>query len=110
LPTGRNVAYPGQPAEYKYDVNLDVDFQLFALHSYWIEIAQIGLQNSLLRWLASNHNPNGYAVINEGVLNWGPVTGAVSLALQLYDVPEPSSYLMFLMFGWPVFTGRRRKK
>ncbi|MBI5763581.1 MAG: hypothetical protein HZA51_08670 [Planctomycetes bacterium] len=94
--TGRRVGVMGSPEEYRFDIPLSKPFVAVGGSRYWIEIFQMGLDDSLFRWQASLSVTNGCAFINMNVGDWTPVPP--NLAMQLSDIPEPDarSLVVFL--------------
>lgn len=95
--TGRTIALAGAYPERKYRVDLANPVTLNANTTYWMEITQFGSPESKFRWEYSLAPPdNDFAFRAYFSPEWS-LAGAsdVSLAIQLYDVPEPSSFCLF---------------
>jgi hypothetical protein len=109
IATGRYATFPGQPAEYRFDVNLQTIFSALGNTMYWMEIIQVGLNDSMFRWSFSTtqlEGLDGAAFVNVDVPDWQIVP--TNLAFQLYDVPEPSTIALSVITGLFILSGRRR--
>ncbi len=87
--TGRRVGALGSPFEYRFDLPLSTPFEALGGARYWVEVVQIGIDDSHFRWQYSESTTNGCAFINLNVADWTPLPP--NLAMQFSDVPEPTS-------------------
>ncbi len=87
--TGFSIATGFGPAEYLYDASLDNCFSAQAGMTYWIEISQLGSQDSRWRWEGSN-GAGEFAVQFPIGTPYRLITGLGQLAYELRS-PEPCS-------------------
>jgi len=96
--TGRQVLTGAAPNEYKFDVDLTTPVSLTASTPYWLEIVQLGLQQSLYRWEISVAGRDGYAFRIGEIGDWVHTQNTpANLAFQLSTIPEPSSAALMLL-------------
>ena len=91
--TGRIVAMPGSPPEYRFDLDLTTPFDAVAGAVYWLEIVQLGDVSSTFQWEDATNNPDELAFANSNFPDWQLNPGG-SLAFQLSDVPEPRTMVL----------------
>lgn len=99
------------PHEYIYHVDLMTPFELAADTLYWLEIVQVGDLDSHYRWEFGTAAPEDeFAFCNPIIPNWMSTgAGSWNNALQLWTVPEPSSFVL-LAFGLGMAGMRRSRK
>jgi len=103
--TGRFIIDSGAPAEYMFSVGLSNSIHLMAESNYWLEIVQIGDQDSIFTWEFSRSGEiNGQAFNNPIVQDWTHTISITSdTAFQLIAIPEPQSLLLLVVgiaIGW----------
>jgi len=95
LATGRSIAAGPGPDEYRFEAELVEPVTLQAGQPYWLQIAQVGNEESFFTWEYSAAELNGFAFNNELTQGWRQTqTLVVDLAFQLWAVPEPSFGLL----------------
>lgn len=104
--TGFSIATGFGPAEYLYDVSLDECFSAQAGATYWIEISQLGLQDSRWRWEGSN-GAGEFAVQFPIGTPYRLIAGLGQLAYEL-RTPEPCSGALFAL-GCGCMLRRRKR-
>lgn len=94
--------------EYKYDVDLSSPVSVSASAQYWLEIAQVGLSNSIFHWLNSDDINIAYgdAYINPYLSDWSFIPHE-DLSFQLQGTPEPASAVALGIGGALVMRRRR---
>ena len=92
--TGNIIDIPGDPPEYRYQSDLATPFVAEAGSTYWLEIAQLGISDSLFRWETTDTgSENDSTSINDIYLDWTPSPG-IAFAFQLSDTPEPHAIVL----------------
>jgi len=97
--TGWSIPVPVGPEEKLFDVELSSPWQLPANTPLWLEVTQIGDQETAFRWEFSLADQTGFAFINPLTVDWWhtqSITG--DTAFQLIGVPEPGT-LSVLVIG-----------
>jgi len=109
--TGVIIPTFGAPAEFVFDVSLSVPVSLDAGVKYWLEIVQVGDEDSTFRWeYSQNTLLNGHVGINEAVEDWRPIQNLVSnAAFQLLTVPEPTSAVSVMILLGLLGVKRRKR-
>ncbi|OWY72117.1 hypothetical protein B7486_04105 [cyanobacterium TDX16] len=109
--TGRQVLTGAAPNEYKFDVDLTTPVTLRAMTAYWLEIVQLGGQQSHYRWEYSRSGEiNGFAVQNLTMMDWFHSQSITSdLAFQLSTIPEPGTAALFGIASMVFIQNRRRR-
>ncbi len=102
--TGQIIAANGA-AEYLFEADLTTPIQLDAGIPYWLEIVQVGDQDSHYRWEVSPGTGTPFAFINDLVPDWQRTTGTANVAFQLVT-PEPETFVL-LSFGFGLVSKRR---
>ncbi|MCC7313900.1 MAG: hypothetical protein IT419_03700 [Planctomycetes bacterium] len=96
--TGRQILTGATPNEYRFDVNLTIPAQLNSSTLYWLEIVQVGSQQSVYRWEYSVSGRDGFAFQNDATVDWVHTQNtAANLAFQLSTIPEPSTAALMLV-------------
>lgn len=104
--TGFLINIAGARKEYRYELPLPQCFHVVPGTDYWLEVAQIGDINSLLRWEHSN-TAGGFAVQFPLETPWRLSANPSQLAYELWT-PEPSTgALMALVCGYLLRRGKR---
>ncbi len=98
--TGQIADFGTGARRYEFDVDLPMAFEAQAGTRYWMEIAQVGIPNSVFRWSFSNpiDPTDAFAGTNPGLQDWIYRVGG-NLAFQLVDIPEPSVLTLVLFSG-----------
>jgi hypothetical protein len=108
--TGRFVFVFSEPLEYKFDVDLATPFDAVAGATYWLEVAQLDIFESLFRWQTSTNTAGQFAFLNPDVADWTATPGA-NLAFQLSSIPEPSGVgIAVLCVGWYGCLARKQRR
>jgi len=105
--TGRTVFTSIDPPEYRFQVDLAAPLTLEANTTYWLEIAQIGEQQSHYRWEYAVQPANRFAFRHAALPDWQLSALNVDLAFELQTIPEPAS-IALIAIG--VFVLSRRFK
>jgi len=87
----------GIAAEYKYESDLPLSFKMDAGILYWLEIAQVGIPDTIFAWRRAKIEQTGIAVINPNYGDWIHYDGFDDLAFQLSTIPEPSTSVMIIV-------------
>ncbi|MEK6643287.1 MAG: hypothetical protein AABZ08_05210 [Planctomycetota bacterium] len=94
--TGRELAgIGGRPLEYLFTADLNTPVALQSGVPYWLEIVQLGDVKSGFRWEDAFDTLADHAFINPLTPGWYASEGG--LAFQLFDVPEPTTFIQMLV-------------
>lgn len=76
--------------EYRFEADLPRTILLHAETRYWLEIVQLGSEESFFGWRGAGVQNNGTAIRNPTYGNW-IARGDLDSAFQLFMVPEPGT-------------------
>lgn len=97
--TGQYVVDSRGHPEYQFGADLNAPFSIFGGSIYWLEIAQVGDQDSEYRWEYSPGDGTPFAYVNPWVPDWQRTTQISNMAFQLIGTPEPSTAAL-VAFGF----------